>query len=156
MPLAVAERVRDLTEGRGADVCLEVTGSYRAVHEAIRTVAYNSRVCVAGFMQGEALGLRLGEEFHHNRVSVVSSQISGVAPALHHRWDAYRLARTAMDLAEQGLLRLLELITHTIPLSRAGEAFELLHTHPEQTLQVVLSFSDNQQDGQLHDGRGEA
>jgi len=136
----VAERVRELTGGRGADVCLEVTGNYRAMHEAIRTVAYSSRVCVAGFMQGEGAGLRLGEEFHHNRVAVISTQISGVAPGLQHRWNAYRLARTVMDLAAEGRLRLLELITHTMPLAQAGEAFALLHKHPEEALQVVLSF----------------
>jgi 2-desacetyl-2-hydroxyethyl bacteriochlorophyllide A dehydrogenase len=140
----VAERIRELTGGRGADVCLEVTGNYRALHEAIRSVAYSSRVCAAGFMQGDGVGLRLGEEFHHNRVSVICSQISGVAPTLQHRWDGYRLARTAMDLATAGRLRLLELISHTMPLSRAGEAFTLLHEHPEQALQVVLSFDDEE------------
>jgi 2-desacetyl-2-hydroxyethyl bacteriochlorophyllide A dehydrogenase len=136
----VAEQIRELTGGRGADVCLEVTGSYRALHEAIRSVAYSSRVCAAGFMQGDGVGLRLGEEFHHNRVQLVCSQISGVAPTLQHRWDGYRLARTAMDLAEQGRLRLTELISHTMPLAQAPEAFRLLDEHPEQALQVVLSF----------------
>lgn len=138
----VAERIRDLTDGRGADACLEVTGSYRALHEAIRSVAYSSRVCAAGFMQGEGLGLRLGEEFHHNRVQLVCSQISGVAPALQHRWDTYRLARTAMDLAVSGRLRLTELISHTVPVADAAAAFALLDEHPEQALQVLLSFDE--------------
>jgi 2-desacetyl-2-hydroxyethyl bacteriochlorophyllide A dehydrogenase len=136
----VAEQIRELTDGRGADVCLEVTGNYRALHEAIRSVAYSSRVCAAGFMQGEGVGLRLGEEFHHNRVQVVCSQISGVSPSLQHRWDGYRLARTAMDLAVAGRLRLTELISHTLPMEEAPAAFRLLDEHPEQTLQVVLSF----------------
>ena len=140
----VAERIRELTGGRGADVCLEVTGNYRALHEAIRAVAYSSRVCAAGFMQGDGAGLRLGEEFHHNRVSVICSQISGVAPALQHRWDGYRLARTAMDLATDGRLRLLDLITHTVPLDEAGAAFNLLDERPEQALQVVISFDDEE------------
>lgn len=140
----VAERVRELTDGRGADVCLEVTGNYRAMHEAIRSVAYSSRVCVAGFMQGEGTGLRLGEEFHHNRVAVVASQISCVAPALQHRWDSYRLRRTAMDLAVSGRLRLLELISHTFPFDEASAAFTLLDQHPEQALQVVLSCQEDQ------------
>jgi threonine dehydrogenase-like Zn-dependent dehydrogenase len=139
---AVAERIRELTEGRGADVCLEITGNYRALHEAVRSVAYSSRVCVAGFMQGDGVGLRLGEEFHHNRVAVIASQISGVAPALQHRWDAVRLARTAMDLAVRGRLELIDLITHTLPLSEAGAAFTMLDEHPEEALQVVLSFED--------------
>ena len=132
---------RALAVELGADVCLEVTGNYRALHEAIRSVAYSSRVCAAGFMQGDGLGLRLGEEFHHNRVQLVCSQISGVAPALQHRWNGYRLARTAMDLAEQGRLRLTELISHTVPMAEAPEAFRLLDEHPEQALQVVLSFN---------------
>jgi threonine dehydrogenase-like Zn-dependent dehydrogenase len=136
----VAERVRAMTRGRGADVCLEVTGNYQALHEAIRTVAYSSRVVAAGFMQGAGSGLRLGEEFHHNRVSVIASQISGVAPALQHRWDTYRLASTAIDLAVDGRLDVTSLISHTMPVEEAGQAFRMLDENPQDALQVVLSF----------------
>ncbi|WP_329088010.1 MULTISPECIES: zinc-binding dehydrogenase [unclassified Streptosporangium] len=139
----VAERIRARTDGRGADVCLEVTGNYAALHEAIRSVAYSSRVCAAGFMQGDGIGLRLGEEFHHNRVQVVSTQISGVAPALQHRWNRFRLDSTAMSLAESGALRVTELISHTFPLERAAEAFQLLDGASQDVLQVVLQVGDS-------------
>jgi threonine dehydrogenase-like Zn-dependent dehydrogenase len=139
----VAERVRAKTGGRGADVCLEVTGNYHALQEAIRTVAYSSRVCVAGFMQGEGAGLRLGEEFHHNRVAVIASQISGVAPVLQHRWNEYRLASTAIQLASEGKLQLAELISHELPVSEAGAAFTMLDEKPQGALQVVLTFEEN-------------
>jgi 2-desacetyl-2-hydroxyethyl bacteriochlorophyllide A dehydrogenase len=138
----VAEQVRDLTDGRGADVCLEVTGNYRALHEAIRTVAYSSRVCAAGFMQGDGIGLRLGEEFHHNRVQVVSTQISGVAPALQHRWDRMRLDSTAIALASSGRLRVTELISHTYALEEAPAAFALLDSATQDVLHVVLDATD--------------
>ncbi len=134
----VAERIRARTDGRGADVCLEVTGSYAALHEAIRSVAYGSRVCAAGFMQGDGVGLRLGEEFHHNRVQVVSTQISGVAPALQHRWNRFRLDSTAISLAASGALRVIDLISHTFPLERAAEAFDLLDGASQDVLQVAL------------------
>jgi threonine dehydrogenase-like Zn-dependent dehydrogenase len=140
----VAERIRALTEGRGADVCLEISGSYRALHEAVRSVAYSSRVCVGGFMQGEGAGLRLGEEFHHNRVALVGSQISGVAPALQHRWDYDRLARTAIRLASDKRLHVTELITHTVPVAQAADAFRMLDERPQDALQVVLSFDDDE------------
>jgi threonine dehydrogenase-like Zn-dependent dehydrogenase len=139
---SVAEAIRGLTGGRGADVCLEVTGNYRALHEAIRAVAYSSRVVAAGFMQGEGAGLRLGEEFHHNRVSVIASQISGVAPALQHRWNQYRLQTTAVGLAVDGRLDVASLISHTLPVARAGEAFRMLDEQPQDALQVVLSFGE--------------
>ncbi|MDO7882428.1 zinc-dependent alcohol dehydrogenase [Salinibacterium soli] len=134
----VAERVRELTDGRGADVVLEVTGNYHALHEAIRTVAYNSRVCVAGFMQGEGIGLRLGDEFHHNRVQLVCAQISGVNPSIDHRWDEYRLQRTFIDLAVAGKVNVTDLISHEMPLEQGGEAFAMLDTATSDVLQVVL------------------
>ena len=71
-------RIKELTGGVGADVSIEITGHATALHDAIRATAYNSRVVVSGFFQGDAKGLRLGEEFHHNRIDLVCSQISGV------------------------------------------------------------------------------
>ena len=135
---SVAEHIRELTDGRGADVCLEVTGSYAALHEAIRSVAYSSRICVAGFMQGEGAGLRLGEEFHHNRVQLVGTQISGVAPALQHRWNRDRLDATAITLAVDGRLAVTDLITSTFSLEDAAQAFALLDAGAADQLQVVL------------------
>src|SRR5688572_28120265 len=49
----VAETIKDMTKGRGADICLEVSGSTQALHEAIRTAAYSARVVAMGFFQGE-------------------------------------------------------------------------------------------------------
>ena len=136
----VAALVRDLTAGRGADVAIEFTGAASALHEAIRTVGYDSRVVVSGFHQGDAVGLRLGEEFHHNRITLVSSQISGVAPDLRHRWDEHRLAATAIDRAVRGELPVLDLISHTLPAAEVADAFRLVDTDPRSTLQVVLDF----------------
>jgi threonine dehydrogenase-like Zn-dependent dehydrogenase len=138
----VAERVRDLTGGRGADVSLEVTGSYRALHEAIRATAYNSRVVAAGFFQGKGADLRLGEEFHHNRIQLVCSQIAGVAAGVSHRWNRYRLTSTAVRLAVTGALQVRPLITHILPVADAGDAFRMLANGSTQVLQVVLAFDD--------------
>jgi 2-desacetyl-2-hydroxyethyl bacteriochlorophyllide A dehydrogenase len=137
---SVAEQVRALTQGRGADVSLEVSGNYRALHEAVRATAYGSRVVAAGFYQGDGVGLALGEEFHHNRTQIVSSQISGVAPGVSHRWDRYRLASTAINLAVSGRLQLEPLVSHVLPAAAAAKAFDLLATSPEEALQVVLQF----------------
>ena len=138
---AAAERIKDLTDGRGADVTIEVSGSTRALHEAVRAAAYSSRVVALGFFQGEAQGLSLGEEFHHNRISLVCSQISNVDPALSYRWDRLRLIHTIMDLQAKGSLNLRPVITHVIPFQEAARAFQILDGTPEEALQVVLDFS---------------
>jgi threonine dehydrogenase-like Zn-dependent dehydrogenase len=138
----VAERLRELTDARGADVCLEASGSTAALHEAVRSCAYAGRVVALGFYQGGAEALRLGEEFHHNRISLVCSQIGSVAPELATRWDRKRLVQTFMRLVLEGRVRCSELITHRVPLSAAAELFRLLDERPGEILQAVLDFGE--------------
>jgi len=133
--------IKRLTHGRGADVTIELSGASTALHEAVRGAAYASRVVVAGFAQGGAAGLRLGEEFHHNRIELVSSQISAVAPRLSRRWDVARLERTVVDLAAAGRLALEPLVSHMLPFDAAADAFRLLDERPEEAVQVVLQGS---------------
>ncbi|HEX5511181.1 MAG TPA: zinc-binding alcohol dehydrogenase [Actinomycetales bacterium] len=140
----VAVQVRAMTENRGADVVIEMSGSYAALHEAVRTAAYSSRVVASGFFQGAAATVRLGEEFHHNRISIVGSQISGVAPQLQHRWDEMRMSTTVLDLVHRGLMAVRPLITHVLPDSAAPEAFEMLDRDPDEALQVVLDYGVSQ------------
>ena len=137
----VAEAIKELTDGRGADASIELSGVYSALDEAIRATAYASRVVLAGFAQGEATALRLGEEFHHNRIELVSSQISSVAPRLAHRWSPLRLERTIADLCAQGRLQLEPLVTHVVPVEEAADAYRLLDQRPHEAVQVVLDFS---------------
>lgn len=136
-----AWRIKELTGGRGADVSIEVSGSTAALHEAIRATAYSARVVALGFFQGGGNQLDLGQEFHHNRINLVCSQISNVAPELSYRWDRIRLVHTIMDLQLSGVLNLRPLISHLIPFEQAAQAFRLLDQEPQQALQVVLDFS---------------
>jgi threonine dehydrogenase-like Zn-dependent dehydrogenase len=68
--------VRDFTGGRGADRVIELTGAYPALHQAIRVAGVDGTVVAAGFYQGPATALALGEEFHHNRVTLISSRLA--------------------------------------------------------------------------------
>jgi threonine dehydrogenase-like Zn-dependent dehydrogenase len=135
-----AEEIKARTGGRGADVCIEVSGAPPALSEAIRAVAYSARVVTMGFFQGELAGLRLGEEFHHNRVQLVCSQISGVAPEASYRWSKPRLWRTAVELQHEGVLDLLPLITHVAPFAEAPKLFARLDAGEPGLLQAMFDF----------------
>ena len=135
-----AEAIKAITGGRGADACIEVSGAPPALADAIRAVAYSSRVLAMGFFQGEVPGLRLGEEFHHNRVELVCSQISGTAPEAMHRWSKPRLWRTAIELQHDGTLNLIPLITHAAPFDQAPALFARLDAGEPGLLQAMLDF----------------
>jgi threonine dehydrogenase-like Zn-dependent dehydrogenase len=136
-----AEAIKAETGGRGADVCIEVSGAPPALAEAIRAVAYSARVVAMGFFQGDVAGLRLGEEFHHNRVQLICSQISGVAPEASYRWSKPRLWRTAVELQHEGVLDLLPLITHVAPFAEAPAMFSRIDRGEPGLLQAMLDFA---------------
>jgi 2-desacetyl-2-hydroxyethyl bacteriochlorophyllide A dehydrogenase len=137
----IALTVRDLTRGRGADLAIEVSGAHPALQEAIRTVGYNGRVVVSSYLVGDGAALRLGEEFHHNRVRLISSQSFGVAPELRDRWDPAR--RTQACLALLPHLELAPMITHRFPFAQAARAYEILDQRPDEVLQVILEYEAN-------------
>ncbi|HEY1618619.1 MAG TPA: zinc-binding dehydrogenase [Streptosporangiaceae bacterium] len=141
-PAAAAEQVRDMTGNAGAAVAVDVSGSPAALHEAIRTVGLNGLVVASGFYQGGLHAVRLGEEFHHNRVRLVSSQIGAVSPGLARYWDKPRLHREVMERIGDGRLDPMPLVTHRIPAARCQDAFDLLTSGDPRVLQVVLQFGD--------------
>jgi threonine dehydrogenase-like Zn-dependent dehydrogenase len=124
----------------GPDVAIEFSGRYEALHEALRCVRLAGTVVVAGFYVGEAVGLRLGEEFHHNRLTLAGSMSGWGAPHREPGWDRARLRATALDLLTQDRLDVAAFVTHGIPFERAAEAYELIDRRPEETLRVVLTY----------------
>jgi threonine dehydrogenase-like Zn-dependent dehydrogenase len=120
-------------------VAIEAAGAAAALQQAIRSVAYGARVIVLGFLQGGAEALRLGEEFHHNRVQLVGSQIGGVASELAGRWDRRRLIATVMELQREGVLDPRPLVSRVVPFERAADAYAWLDRDPEGTLWVLLA-----------------
>jgi threonine dehydrogenase-like Zn-dependent dehydrogenase len=85
-------------------------------------------------------GLHLGDEFHHNRIELISSQISGVAPEASHRWSKLRLWQTAVRLQCEGRLNLLPLISDEVPFEDAPDLFARLDAGDPDILQSVLTF----------------
>ncbi len=135
----VAEQIKAL-HPHGLDAAIDISGSYRALHEAIRTVSPGARVVASGFYQGDGIGLRLGEEFHHNRVQIIGSQIGGVPTELAERWTRDRLQETVVALLADGRLDVHPLVSHLVPVDQAPSAYRLLDESPSEALQVVLDF----------------
>ncbi|WP_158374577.1 zinc-binding dehydrogenase [Cellulosimicrobium cellulans] len=138
-PGGAGAAVRALTGG-GVDAAVELSGSTAALHEAVRSVVVGGTVAASGFYQGDATALRLGEEFHHNRVRLVSSQISGVPVELATRWDQPRLVRTFMDRVLRGDVDVAALVTHVVDAADVADAFALLDAGDPAVLQTVLRF----------------
>jgi len=133
-----ALQIKKMT-GRGVDKSIEISGFSDALHEAIRATIYNGIVVCAGFIVGPATKLCLGDEFHINRITVISSQIEDVNRSVSNAWNFIRKQQTIMKLAQSGKLDLISLISNIIPFNKAAEAYHLLDTSRE-CMQVILEF----------------
>lgn len=132
----VAVRLKRALGPEAIAVAFECSGNTRALNDAIRLVRRRGVVVAVGFYQGEATGLFLGDEFHHNGVEVRSGQIGN----LHPRWNATSLRSFAVGLARAGLV-LGGLPRLRLPVERAHDAFAEL-ARPATTLQVAFSYGD--------------
>jgi len=129
---------RELKRKVGVDgiaVVFECSGSTRALHEAIRTVRRRGRVVAVGFYQGDASGLFLGDEFHHNGVEIRSAQIGNIHPS----WTMATLRARVIELALGGHLTLGGLPRVSFPVEKAADAFVAVRT-PETVLQAALAY----------------
>ena len=131
--------IRELTDG-GADSAIELSGDDRALHEAVRSVVVEGLVAASGFYQGGSPNLRLGEEFHHNRVRIVASQISGVPVGLGGKWDQLRLVRTVMELILSGAVDAGALVSDVVDAVHVADVFARLDSGDPAILQAVLRF----------------
>ena len=134
----LVDAVLELTDGRGVDVAIEVSGSPAALQACIDATAFAGTVVVASWYGTRDASLSLGGRFHRRRLRVVSSQVSTLDPTLGPRWDRARRTDLVSDLLK--VLPLDELITHRFPLAQAASAYELLDQHAGECLQVVLDY----------------
>lgn len=136
----LAERVRDLTEGRGADYVIEVSGAAPALNEAIRTAGFNGTVIAMSWYGGTFESLSLSGEFHHNRPRIISSQVGTVNPYLGPLWSLARRGKIAREYLSALAPDLKGFITHRVPLDEAGRGYDLLDQGSPEVMQVLIDY----------------
>jgi 2-desacetyl-2-hydroxyethyl bacteriochlorophyllide A dehydrogenase len=140
-PDALAQMRQALgAEGRyaGADLVYELSGSPAALDQAIAAAGFAGRVVIGSWYGAKPASLSLGGRFHRARLSLVSSQVSSLAPELSGRWDKPRRLETAWQSLRRA--RPSRFVTQRFPVQQAGQAYRLLDTHPETAIQVLLTY----------------
>lgn len=126
---------------RGADVVFQCKASAAALHACLRSLRPQGTVIDLAFYQGGATELRLGEEFHHNGLSVRCAQIGRMPRGTAHAWSRSRLARETIELLRTQASRLVEtLVTHRVPLAGAPDFIGRLLQERPDFLQIAFDM----------------
>ena len=114
------EKLKALTNGQGVHVCLNAVGN-----DAVAQQAYDS------LRLDGTLVLLAGEPRAQGQLE------KNIRGSWYFHIDEYA---ENLRLLARGKLKLRPIISHTFPLSRAVEAFDLRTNHPEKTLKVVITM----------------
>jgi threonine dehydrogenase-like Zn-dependent dehydrogenase len=127
---------------RGADLVFQCRGQSGVLHRALKSLRPQGVVIDMAFYTGGASDLRLGEEFHHNGLTIRCAQIGRVPRGLSDTWDRHRLAAETGRLlaANEEALRQ-HLITDVVPVRDAPAVITGLARRERSAVQVVLDFA---------------
>jgi threonine dehydrogenase-like Zn-dependent dehydrogenase len=138
--VVLKSRWRHGTGDRGADVVFQCRGQASALAIALRTVRPQGTIIDLAFYPGGCEEVRLGEEFHHNGLSLRCAQIGRVPRGTSHVWDRERLStETLALLAADGEDIARHIITDYAPLSEAPQTLIRLAGNRHNSLQVVFT-----------------
>jgi len=128
--------IHDLTEGRGVDCAINVSGSSKALQDAMNASCFSGKIIEASWYGSRMTTLNLGDAFHRKRLHVKGSQVSRVDPSLSSRWSKMRRTSFVVTLLQE--IRPSKYISHKFRFEEAQDAFELLNAHPEEVVEAVL------------------
>lgn len=133
--------IRKLTDRIGVDVALEVSSNAAALHHAIRGARYGGTVGVISVAHvGPALNL--GQEFHFNRINLVSARtVSQPFPEVAG-WDHHRVESLALKWLANGKLLSDGIVQPIVPFDESVDVYRRIEDHPEESVKMGVRFAD--------------
>jgi len=128
--------VHTLTNGKGADVVLEMVGNPSAINSAIRCVKKGGTVVLTGNPNGDITLDR------NNYWKILRGELS-IKGSWNSNFNAYKNDwTTVLSYMEKGLLPIEDLITHHFLLSESDQAFEILRDSKICAVKVMFNIND--------------
>jgi len=135
--------VRRVTEGRGANVVIEATGSPEAVPTALKLTSNYGRVILLGSTRGEST-VNFYRDVHRKGVTVIGAHNS-IRPKYESRhgwWTSRDDGTLVLKLMGKGLLQVKDLISLKVSYKEAPEAYRRIMESKETALGVILDWTE--------------
>jgi 2-desacetyl-2-hydroxyethyl bacteriochlorophyllide A dehydrogenase len=123
-----------------ADLAFELSGEPAALEFATHITGMEGRIVVGSWYGNKEMRTCLGDDFHRNRLRIISSQVSRIDGSLSGRWSKSRRLGVAWKMIRTvGPSRL---ISHRFNITEASKAYRLLDDHGQDAIQVVLDYQE--------------
>lgn len=123
-----------------ADLVIELSGEPAALEYATHLTGMEGRIIVGSRYGSKAMKYCLGDDFHRNRLRIVSSQVSRIDGSLSGRWSKERRLDVAWKMIRA--IRPSRLVTHRFRFEDAPRAYALLDENGQDAIQVLMDHME--------------
>jgi 2-desacetyl-2-hydroxyethyl bacteriochlorophyllide A dehydrogenase len=123
------EKVRDATEGRGADVIIETTGVLPSVAAAVAMARSGGRILLFGIITAKEGALPF-YDLYFKELALISARVA--------KSEDYP---SSLALVERGQVRLEPLISDILPLGELSTAIGMLGSDNAQRMKIILDHT---------------
>lgn len=137
----VAVEIRKATDGVGLDVAIEYSGISSAMDDAVRSLGYGGILAEGAVCKPATSDLQLGNEFHWNRINIVSTRACSEPTLDHPRWNRLRIFESGIRLFMAKRLVAEPIVTPIVPFDQAAEAYMLIDQDPETCIKLAFTHA---------------
>jgi len=135
--------IKEATENRGADVCIEYSGSHHALQAALRGVAYLGTVVAGAWPGAYPAGLDFGAEAHMNRPTIIFSRACSEPNPDYPNWSEERIFDVAWRYLTSGALQTVPLVQPIIDFDDLITMYPKIATSPHEIIKLGVRFPVN-------------
>jgi L-iditol 2-dehydrogenase len=126
----LAERVGEITDGRGADLTFEVSGLNVGLNLAAAATRMSGKLCIVGYHQGGTREIPLGD-WNWMAYTILNAHFRDTGTILSGM-------RAALRLMSAGVVDVRPLISHVMPLEHIAAAFEIAAAKPDDFVKAAI------------------
>jgi len=125
------QKVRDVTDGRGADVVIETTGVVPSLSSAIHMARSGGRLLLFGIITAKEGALPF-YDLYFKELALINARVA--------KSEDYP---AAIDLVQRGLVRLEPLVSDVMPLQELKAAIGMLGSDSGRRMKIILEHGEN-------------
>jgi len=125
----IVAKIMRLTGGRGVDVVFEAAGASETPQQAAAVTRIGGKVILAGIPADDTMTMNASTARHKGLTIKLVRRMKHTYPR-------------AIRLVQTGMVDVKSLVTHTFPLERIAEAFEMVAAYDDGVLRAVIQVSN--------------
>ena len=139
-----ADKVRELTKGRGVNACVEVTGASKAMSQALDCASWMGRIALLGCTRVSDCAVDYYQKVHRPGVKLIGAH-NFVRPKFEsypHHWTHHDDCRAILGLIAAKKLRVRPIVSRVVTPEEAPEIYRQLCDDPAFPIGTVFDWKE--------------